>query len=88
MTGERRVDLGDGHSYEKVLSKGEWVAIIEFHSDAKTGDPCGGFVAFEGYDSREDKWRVLSWDPLTLNPSLQCPCGSHGFIRNGRWEPA
>ncbi len=25
----------------------------------------------------------------TVTPSILCPdCGTHGFIRNGRWEPA
>lgn len=30
-------------------------------------------------------WQVLSWDPLTLDPSIRCHCGDHGFIRQGRW---
>ena len=32
-------------------------------------------------------WDVLSWNPLTLHPSLQshCPCGDHGHIQGGRW---
>lgn len=34
-------------------------------------------------------WQVESWDPLTLSPSLACTrCNDHGFIREGRWEPA
>jgi hypothetical protein len=34
-------------------------------------------------------WQVESWEPLTLAPSLLCrACGSHGFIREGRWLPA
>jgi len=34
-------------------------------------------------------WQVESWEPLTLAPSLLCRvCGSHGFIRGGRWLPA
>jgi hypothetical protein len=36
----------------------------------------------------DGKWQVESLDPVTLSPSLLCPCGHHGFIRNGRWEPA
>lgn len=32
---------------------------------------------------------VLQADPLTLDPSLACDdgCPSHGYIRNGVWEP-
>lgn len=34
-------------------------------------------------------WQVLSWEPLTLSPSLLCKgCGHHGFIREGKWVPA
>lgn len=36
----------------------------------------------------EYRWQVESVDPVTIAPSLLCPCGHHGFIRNGRWEPA
>lgn len=35
----------------------------------------------------EAKWQVESLEPLTISPSLLCPCGHHGFISNGRWEP-
>lgn len=34
-------------------------------------------------------WRVESWDPLTLSPSIhRLECGCHGFIREGRWVAA
>lgn len=36
----------------------------------------------------DDKWQVECLDPVTLSPSLLCPCGHHGFIRQGRWVPA
>lgn len=30
--------------------------------------------------------RIVQDDPLTIEPSILCPdCGTHGFIRNGRW---
>ena len=33
--------------------------------------------------------RVAQSDPLTIEPSILCPdCGTHGFIRNGRWVEA
>lgn len=35
----------------------------------------------------DGKWQVESLDPVTVSPSLLCPCGHHGFLRNGRWEP-
>jgi hypothetical protein len=39
-------------------------------------------VAFKG-----PRWDVISWEPLTINPSiLMNDCGCHGYIRNGEWE--
>lgn len=35
------------------------------------------------------RWKVESWEPLTISPSLLCMrCGDHGFIRSGLWVPA
>jgi len=31
------------------------------------------------------KWKVNSWEPLDLSPSIQCSCGDHGFIKQGKW---
>lgn len=38
--------------------------------------------------NKEPWWSVENEDPLTLSPSIACPCGLHGFIRDGRWVPA
>lgn len=60
----------------------------------ESGEPCAGFVFFDSPTSREldgsrPKWTVLSWEPLTLDPSILCPtCGDHGHIRDGQWVPA
>jgi len=33
-------------------------------------------------------WQVVTWEPLTLAPSLLCTaCGHHGWIREGVWVP-
>ena len=30
--------------------------------------------------------RIVSQDPLTIEPSILCPdCGLHGWIRDGQW---
>lgn len=32
-------------------------------------------------------WKVLEWDPLTLEKAIECPkCGVLGMIESGRWE--
>lgn len=58
---------------------------------------CGGGVYFvRGSGESEANrpiWQVLSLDPLHLEPSLLCTpgkggCGSHGFIRDGKWVGA
>lgn len=34
-------------------------------------------------------WEVVSWEPLTLDPSIASRnCGCHGFIREGKWQSA
>lgn len=36
--------------------------------------------------SGKEKWRVETWEPLTISPSLGCTsCGLHGWIRDGTW---
>lgn len=65
------------------------------------GSDCAGAVNFDtpnmqklsavgvaaGHPARV-MWKVLSWDPLTLDPSIACSCGDHGYIREGKWVPA
>ena len=67
-------------------------AIID-HPSARDGSECSGAITFDTPTMRRvgDQralWQVESWDPLTVSPSILCSCGDHGFIRNGRWEPA
>ncbi len=55
---------------------------------------CGGAIHFnvpqnanilKADGTPRPKWNVESLDPLSLNPSLGCHCGDHGFIKQGRW---
>lgn len=85
------VDLGDGRGLWFVR-KGDvdpWGAQYS-HPDAReSGRECGGYITFDGPEQRKESrplWTVESWEPLTLTPSLLCKtCGSHGWIRNGKW---
>lgn len=57
----------------------------------KEGDWCASGIHFDTEDVRKvfsptSLWQVISWEPLTLSPSLLCMrCGDHGFIRDGKW---
>lgn len=83
---EGSVFMDDQHAYRFVQFEGERVGITEFHY---AGDHwCAGFVAFKNYDPAHG-WDVEVMDPLTLSPSLLCRlCGSHGFIKQGKWISA
>jgi hypothetical protein len=66
-------------------------AIIAHHHP--DGTLCEGSIMFDGEVTRRlfpgrPLWAVESWEPLTLSPSVAAPCGDHGFVRVGRWEPA
>lgn len=87
-------DIGHGVSI-LFTSWGEHekAGIIERHVCAD-GDETPGGVLFDLPGVREafpgsPVWTVESWGPLTISPSVMCrTCGHHGWIRNGRWEPA
>jgi hypothetical protein len=38
-------------------------------------------------DGPQEKYQITSWEPLTVEPSVVCPCGTHGWIRCGSWVP-
>lgn len=68
----------------------EWAGLTllhkhgdEWHRDSVTFD-------LPGTQSRgRPLWQVVSWEPLTLSPSiLNRVCGWHGFIRDGKWVTA
>ena|SRR5258708_7682233 len=78
--------------YGGIPDADKYGAIVG-HANAKDGTPCEGCITFEGETQQAlnascPKWRVESWEPLTLSPSLLCSCGDHGFIRDGRWVRA
>lgn len=34
-------------------------------------------------------WALVKTEPLTISPSILCgSCGTHGYIRDGRWLAA
>lgn len=86
--------------YDGVADIERFGASIE-HLHAKTGKRCVSGITFDTPEIQRvleisrsrggiggAVWQVQSWEPLTISPSVLCSCGDHGFIRNGRWEPA
>ena len=69
---------------------------------ARDGSDCMSSINFDLPElnkafPNDNRWKVESWEPLTLSPSLLCraplensqgECGDHGFVRNGQWVKA
>lgn len=99
-----KIDLGDGCSYEFTHhdrsyhpSAPDNSGIIFWHPvlPGKPGiggesDLCGGSVFWwRPIEDTGPMWRVIMEAPmLTLEPSIRCHCGFHGWIRDGRWVAA
>jgi hypothetical protein len=65
--------------------------LVESHP-GPNGEECCGSVTFDVPEAEGisgPRWRLVSLEPLHIEPSILCrTCGHHGFIRNGRWENA
>lgn len=86
------IDFGSGvrgiwYSYKGT----EHAGLIVAHKHAD-GGICAGSVPIEGRNflGNREMWRLLSEDPLTLDPSIDGTkdnpdCNLHGHIQNGKW---
>jgi hypothetical protein len=84
-----KLDLGHDHSFEAMLdANDELIGWLHTHPDARNPSAlCQSFCAVRPMNGIPVH-KVVSNDPLTLTPSLQCrTCGAHGHVTNGRWEP-
>lgn len=101
----KEIDLGGGRILKWVVfSEDDVIGATERHPRAKdvewangkvdkAGEPCDGMMYFDVPELpppwKPIAWKVESWDPLTISPSVLCTlCGNHGFIREGKWIPA
>lgn len=83
--------IGHGVYIRRVTKDGELAGLIVSHTH-EDGKICSGHVAFDvpaNATYERPKWSVLSYEPLTLDPSIQdSSCSLHGHIREGKWTPA
>lgn len=95
-TSEPVLDLGHGVRLEFVSWRAHPRAgYIQQHPHPTEPDvTCTGSGLFDLPGIRENfpgrpVWKVDSWEPLTLSPSLLCTvCGNHGWVKEGRWVQA
>lgn len=89
------LDLGDGHWLRWSQYDGQRCGGIITHTSDKTesGLCWAAFWTDDRYGKASGKdipvWK-LSGPPEapTLSPSFRCPCGDHGFVREGKWVRA
>lgn len=93
----RQESLDLGHGVIGTFIEGETdapIGVVHEHDRPDGKGRCESVAWFDVPEMRDWNpakvlWRVESWEPLTLSPSLLCTrCGDHGFIRNGKWVPA
>ena len=85
--------LDDDNAFTWTYAKGESEPGGGLHWHRKQEVPgelsatpgwCVGGITFGG-----NGWTLEGKEPLTISPSLLCrACGSHGFIRDGKWVSA
>ena len=84
---EGTVQIGEQHFYRlyRGYTSGEIEGCRILHpkgSNATDSYPnsnwCVGSIDFT-------RWTLHSLEPLHVEPSILCICGSHGYIRNGKW---
>lgn len=86
-------DLGNGYSFYWLSDAEGVIGLIEHHprpTEDKPNGICGGYIAWEQRHVPPPKHRLVAGGPgdeehLTIEPSLLCRCGEHGFIREGKW---
>jgi hypothetical protein len=87
------VDIGCGVRIRMTSYRDVTAGLIESHPRPDNGARCSGAAHFDVPETEalapRPRWRVVSAEPLTLEPSLLCSaCGHHGWVREGRWVPA
>lgn len=83
--GDQSIDLGNGHTLRPSRNEGILYGFHETHPRPDNGQACIGYIPV----GHSDEWTLEAEDPITLSPSVLCRiCGTHGFIRDGKWVDA
>lgn len=80
------INFGKGVRGDFVRHRNKIAGIIHAHRK-KDGEICAGTVYWVDIPNRP-KWKLINSEPLTLEQSIRCVCGLHGWIREGQWEHA
>lgn len=80
------INFGKGVRGDFIRYRNKVVGIMQAHLK-KDGVVCAGAVYWSRVENRPI-WDLVTPEPLTLEPSIRCSCGLHGWIRNGQWEHA
>ena len=88
------IDLGGGVSLrvsygtKVMLGEDTEVGGILRHSDPRNPAATHSCAIAWVWTEHQPVWTLVTREPLTLTPSIQCYCGLHGHITNGKWVPA
>jgi hypothetical protein len=80
------INFGKGVRGDFIRHRNKVVGVTTAHMK-KDGSVCAGAV-FWGKVENRPIWKLIQIEPLTLQESIRCSCGLHGWIRNGQWEHA
>jgi len=69
--------------------EGDVLGVLLTHPCSKRGgEVVQDFIPVNYLGSAHD-WKLESRDPITISPSVSYTCcGTHGFLRDGKWVPA
>lgn len=87
-------DIGLPHQ-EGPEGRDNVIVGVQMNHRTPSGETCGGSATLArakqpdgSVVESERVWKVEQLEPLTITPSIQCSCGEHGHITDGRWVPA
>ncbi|MBS3915584.1 MAG: hypothetical protein KG003_13905 [Bacteroidetes bacterium] len=91
----KHLDLGNGVFIGWTQAEGKRIGGIITHPNPKNeSGECWASFWFDRSMFKDDDKRPVwefngDFEKPTLSPSFQCTdCGFHGYVRDGKWDPA